>query len=297
MVSPEPDGAIARTRTSTIGLMPTRVRALLFASHPGPCAVVTVVSVALGVSLGYSPLRLALLAAMVLCGQLSIGWSNDWIDSARDAAVHRADKPIARGAISRSAVRTAAFLAVAASILLGFPLGPIAAVGNVVCLAAGWSYNLGLKSTVFSVLPYVVFFGLLPAVATLGQPNPRFAAPWVLVAGALLGVAAHLTNVLPDLADDRRTGVRGLPHLLGSRVSGLIAFACLAVVGFLLAVSPAFPPPLLGIIGLIAALGIAIAGTVLVVLERNTRTLMRLVMAGALVDVALLALSGQALVA
>jgi 4-hydroxybenzoate polyprenyltransferase len=42
-------------------------------------------------------------------------------------------------------------------------------------------------------------------------------AAWVLAAGALLGVGAHLLNVLPDLADDEATGVRGLPHRLGER--------------------------------------------------------------------------------
>jgi 1,4-dihydroxy-2-naphthoate octaprenyltransferase len=35
----------------------------------------------------------------------------------------------------------------------------------------------------------------------------------------LLGVAAHLANVLPDLNEDAATGVRGLPHRLGAKVT------------------------------------------------------------------------------
>ena len=46
-------------------------------------------------------------------------------------------------------------------------------------------------------------------------------------AGALLGVGAHLVNVLPDLADDAATGVRGLPHRLGARRSSVLAAAVL----------------------------------------------------------------------
>jgi 4-hydroxybenzoate polyprenyltransferase len=49
----------------------------------------------------------------------------------------------------------------------------------------------------------------------------------VLVTGALLGVGAHLLNVLPDLADDEATGVRGLPHRLGARVVRWLAPAVL----------------------------------------------------------------------
>ena len=40
--------------------------------------------------------RVALVTAAVLCGQLSIGWSNDLVDLARDRAVGRRDKPLAR---------------------------------------------------------------------------------------------------------------------------------------------------------------------------------------------------------
>ena len=80
--------------------MANKATALLLASHPGPTLVVTVVATLLGVGLGYSPGRLAVLALAILLGQLSIGWSNDWLDAARDAAVHRTGKPAAQGAIS-----------------------------------------------------------------------------------------------------------------------------------------------------------------------------------------------------
>lgn len=268
---------------------------LLLASHPGPSAVVTVVATGLGFGLGYPPLRLLLLALAILLGQLSIGWSNDWLDAARDRQVHRPDKPAARGQIPLSTVRAAAFVALAlglvATALLGFP----ALAAHSVALAGGWAYNLGLKHTAFSAVPFAVSFALLPAIGTLGQEEPAWPAPWVLAAGALLGIAAHITNVLPDLADDARTGIRGLPHRLGARSSGLLAFGCLGFATVLITAGPGLPPAPALLAGLAIGIGAAIAGVVLLFRRSPTRLLMQLIMTCALVDVAMLVLAGQSI--
>jgi 4-hydroxybenzoate polyprenyltransferase len=101
----------------------------------------------------------------------------------------------------------------------------VAGLVNLTCVAAGWAYNLGLKSTVWSWLPYAVAFGGLTVfVALVGGALPPW---WWPVGGALLGVGAHLLNVLPDLDDDAATGVRGLPHRLGRRWIAPVATAVL----------------------------------------------------------------------
>lgn len=273
--------------------MAKKVLSLLLASHPGPTVVVTVIAALLGLGLGYPPGRLVLLALAILCGQLSIGWSNDWLDAARDRAVERSDKPAARGDVSVAVVRAAAFVALAAAMLLTLPLGPAALAAHVVAIAGGWAYNLGLKSTVYSWLPFAVSFGILPAIATLGQEQPALPQWWVFAAGALLGVAAHVTNVLPDLEDDARTGISGLPHRLGARVSGLLAFAALAVATLLITFGPGLPVRPLLIAGLLIGLGAAVTGVVLLLRRTPTRLLMQLIMTCAIVDVAMLALAGQ----
>ncbi|MGJ4843499.1 UbiA family prenyltransferase [Leifsonia sp. Le1] len=270
-----------------------KVTALLLASHPGPTVVVTVVATVLGASLGYPPGRLAVLALAILLGQLSIGWSNDWLDAARDAQVERADKPAARGAIGVVTVRTAAFVALVAAVLVTLVLGPLAAIAHVVAIAGGWAYNLGLKATAVSFLPFAVSFGILPAIVTLGLEPPRLAAAWVVAAGALLGVAAHVTNVLPDLADDDRTGIRGLPHRMGAVPSGLLAFACLAAASVLIAFGPGWPPRIPLLIGLAIGIVIAVTGVVLLLRRSPTRLLMQLIMGCAVVDVVMLAFAGQ----
>lgn len=275
--------------------MATKPISLLLASHPGPTIVVTVVAVGLGIGLGYPPGRLGILALAILLGQLSIGWSNDWLDAARDREVDRADKPAARGDIPVPVVRASAFAALVLALGVTAVLGFGALIAHAVAIAGGWAYNLGLKSTPASFVPFAVSFGLLPAIATLGQDQPAWPAPWVLAAGALLGVAAHVTNVLPDLADDARTGIRGLPHRLGARTSGLVAFACLGVATVLITFGPGLPVRPLLVAGLIIGAAAVVAGVVLLLRRSPTRRLMQLIMTCAIVDVVMLALAGQSI--
>ena len=279
--------------------MPTRPIALALSTHPGPAAAVTVIATALGIGIGLEPWRVVLLALAVLFNQASVGLSNDWIDAARDTAVGRSDKPVARGWISAVAVQRAAFVCAALAVLLMVPLGVAATVAHVVFIASAWAYNLGLKSTLFSVLPYIVSFGILPAIVTLALPlpQPRGAAGWAIALGALLGVAAHFANVLPDLDDDRATGVAGLGHRLGGRATGLVTCLALAAASVVAFAGPSGGVTVLQWIGLVLTLLIALAGALLVVTRPPGRLLFQLIIAAALVNVVVLAFAGPRLLA
>ena len=276
--------------TSSTVRDPLRAQApgLARACHPGPAIAVTVVLTAYGVSAGLSPARVVLIAATLLAGQLSIGWSNDLIDAARDRSVGRTDKPLATGELSTTTARLACVLAVLATVVLSLSCGLVAGLLHLGCVAAGWAYNLGLKATVFSWLPYAVAFGGYPIVVTLAEPGAG-PPPWfVPAAGALLGVGAHLVNVLPDLADDEATGVRGLPHRLGYRRASLLAVANLAVATVLLVFGVADAVP-----GAVLALVLAtVAALVGLTLVARGRMPFRAAIGIALVDVLLLVLAG-----
>jgi 4-hydroxybenzoate polyprenyltransferase len=171
-----------------------------------------------------------LVTTAVFTGQLSIGWSNDYLDAERDRVVHRSDKPVAAGAVAPRVAGAAAMVAVILTVPLSAALGWAGGAAALVIVLCGWLYNLGLKATALSWLPYAIAFGMLPAVATLAASPPRWPAAWALTAAALLGVAAHLANALPDLREDVATGVRGLPHRLGIRGTALTAAAILLAV-------------------------------------------------------------------
>jgi 4-hydroxybenzoate polyprenyltransferase len=274
------------------------IRGLWGSTHPGPTLVVTALALALGIAVGLDPWRLVLLASAVFAGQLSIGLSNDAIDAPRDREVGRTDKPVARGDVTERTAWIAAIgtlvIALALSAVLG--IGMLAA--HAIFLASAWSYNAWLKSTAFSIVPFLVSFGIFPSLATLAAPDPRVAAPWGWIAGAALGAAVHLTNVLPDLDDDRRTGVRGLPHRIGPRASAVVAAAGIVVGAFAALVggsggSLAQVSPLSWVF-FGAVVLVAVATAVLALVRPPTRNLFRLVMLAALLLAAQLVATGGA---
>ena len=277
------------------------VPALWRSTHPGPTLVVTGLALALGVAVGLEPWRLALLTLSVFAGQVSIGLSNDVIDASRDRAVGRADKPIARGEVSERLAWVCALGAVAVALVLAAPLGFGMLAAHAVFLASAWAYNAGLKATVFSIVPFLVSFGIFPSLATLALPDPRVTAGWGWIAGAALGAAVHLTNVLPDLDDDERTGVRGLPHRIGARASAVIAAVGIVVgAGAVLLGSSGgdlVEVSLLGWVFFVAVLAAAVATAVIALVRPPTRVLFRLVMLAALLLAAQLVATGGSVAA
>jgi 4-hydroxybenzoate polyprenyltransferase len=276
--------------TASHGEAPTSVAGsaplpLLRAAHLGPTVAVTLLTALLATGQGLDPGRTALVTAAVFTGQLTIGWVNDLADLRRDVAVGRQDKPLASGEVSVRAVQVALGAAATATIVLSLATGwrsVLVHLGLVV--GSGQAYNLGLKSTAWSWAPYAVAFGSLPAVVTLAGPDPAWPPWWLMAAGSLLGVAAHFLNVLPDLADDASTGVRGLPHRLGEARSRFAA--TLLLVG-------ASVVALLGRDGGVTAWTWVVAALVLVLalvsLRARGRTPFRAAVAIALLDVVLVA--------
>lgn len=282
---------------------PSTVRLLFASSHPGPTVTVTVLAAVIAAAVGHPWWLVLLVALAVVAGQLSIGLANDWIDADRDRAVGRSDKPVARGLIAVGTVRTAAVATAAVAVLLSIALGPVAAVAHVVLVAAGWAYDAGLKRTIWSVVPFVVAFGLLPVVSVAAGADGAWPAWWAIATGAVFGVAIHCTNVLPDLLDDEATGVRGFPHRLGLRGAGVLAFGALVVAaglvlgGQLGGGGTGVPGAVLAVVGALVVVVLAAVGIRLVVAGRPTRALFRLVIASSLVLVVELGLAGARLVA
>jgi 4-hydroxybenzoate polyprenyltransferase len=261
---------------------------LVRACHPEPTAAVTALAATLAGATGANPLAVA---AAFLSGQLSVGWSNDWVDAARDREVGRSDKPTVAG-LPVETVRTAALLAMVACIPLSLLLGPRAGAAHLVAVASAWLYNARLKATVLSVAPYALSFGLVPSVITLSAAGHHVAPWWATAAGALLGVGAHGANVLPDLDDDLATGVHGLPHRLGRGPTTVLSGLALLVATVLLAVGPgasALGVLAMGLSVVVFGVGLAAART------PGSRAAFLSVIAVAAIDVGLLVSRGASL--
>ncbi|MFP7833039.1 UbiA family prenyltransferase [Marisediminicola sp. LYQ134] len=277
--------------------MSSTIGALARATHPGPTVVVTLVTVVLAIGVGLEPWRIGVLGIAMLLGQASVGISNDWIDADRDRTVGRTDKPVATGAVSAAVARSTAIGAAIVAVAASLPLGVLATVAHTVFIASAWLYNAGLKRTLASLVPYLVSFGLLPAIVTLSLAQPAWPGAWALGVGAALGAAAHFANVLPDLDDDRRTGVRGLPHLLGARTTGTLTWIALLASATLALAGPSDGAPVAVVVGFGVLVGIAAVGLTLALTRPPSRTQFRLIMLAALVTVGMLALVGDRLVA
>lgn len=277
--------------TSSPGLL----RGLARSCHPVPTMAVTLISCALTALAGNAAPRVVLVSAAVLAGQLSIGWSNDAIDAERDRSTRRADKPVAVGAVPAPVVVRAAGVALVVAVVLAVSLGARAGAAALVIVVAGWAYNCGVKATIWSWAPYAIAFGALPAVATLARPDHQFPAAWAVTAGALLGVAAHLANVAPDLADDMATGVRGFPHRLGRRGTGVLGPTLLAgaATAVYVGAGPSFSPWRL--VALAVSLSAAVAAAVIAMRAEQGRRYFLATIVAAGLDVVMFALSGHRL--
>lgn len=221
------------------------VTLLARACHPEPTLAVTTLTALLAYDAGASMGRALLVVAAVFTGQLSIGWSNDLVDYRRDRLVERPDKPLATGALAIATVRAAVAVALGACVVLSLLCGWRSGLTHLVLgVGSGWAYNLGLKRTAVSWVPYAVAFGTLPAVVWLALPSTPLPPWWLMAAGALLGVGAHIVNALPDLADDAATGVHGLPHRLGQRRSQVLASVVLLAASSVVVLGPGGRPAL-----------------------------------------------------
>jgi 4-hydroxybenzoate polyprenyltransferase len=198
--------------------------------------------------------------------QLCIGVVNDVVDLPADAAA-KPHKPLVRGVVSRS---TATIIGVG---LGAIGLGAAATINlptlglDALALGAGLSYDLGLRRTALSWVPWSAGMAVLPleGYASVGSIPSRLLA--LIPLSGLIAVGLHFANALPDIDGDRDAGRRSLPVLAGvkgSRWAGPVSLAAAGV----LAVALAGP---LGQAGLVFFGGIAalIAGVVAVTVTRS----------------------------
>jgi 4-hydroxybenzoate polyprenyltransferase len=206
---------------------------LLRTSHLGPTLLVTLVSYLLAIPL-WQPASSLLIALAVFTGQLCVGWTNDLADEDDDRRHHRMNKPIATGDIKAQTVISATYISLALCVVLSL-FGPLGIRGGLVHLlgvGSGISYNFYFKKIWLSPLPYLVAFAALPSCIVLSKKST--VPLWLISAGAIFGIAAHFSNVVKDMEEDRATQILGAPQMLGTRMSLLISGISLVAIALIL---------------------------------------------------------------
>ena len=198
------------------------LRGFITATHFGPTVLVVTISFFLS-RLQYSVSDALQIAIAILAGQCVVGWTNDVVDLPLDSPAARSNKPLVAGSVTTKQLRIAISIALLAALLLSLrsPLGVIGTVVHALLLLSATAYNLYLKKTVLSVLPYVISFGGLPwAVYLSAGKNPPL---WLVLGFIFISSSFHFLNVVKDLETDVAQGVLGLPQQVGRTASLLIA--------------------------------------------------------------------------
>lgn len=243
----------------------TTIRAYVDLPHPWAVLVVMLATALFGLLAtgGHpNPLRYALLLASMFGGQVAIGALNEYRDRDLDARARRR-KPIPDGLISPRVALGITLGGLAVMVLAGAALGPASLALACLGTGAGLAYDLGLKRTAWSWLPYLVALPLLPAWVwvSLDRLDARLLLLYPL--GALMALAVHLAQSLPDAESDRAAGMGGLAARLGRGRAFLLAWGAaaaaageVALAGWLLSPRPlpALAASLVVLAGLIAVI-------------------------------------------
>jgi 4-hydroxybenzoate polyprenyltransferase len=103
---------------------------------------------------------------------------------------------------------------------------------------------------------------LIPTYAASTLPGHPAPSRLVTAAAALVGLGAHFANVLPDLAGDEATGVRGLPQRVATRwgpgVVRATALVLLLAASVLLVLAASDARRWVAISGLVAAIALGV---------------------------------------
>jgi len=212
-----------------------KLKGLLKASHFGPTLIVTAISFAFGVHYWWEG-PAYVIAFGVFTGQLVVGWSNDLYDFDDDLKHQRTKKPLVSELITKQYLQKWLRFMVPFSFVANL-LGPLGIKGGLVYMlgiACGVAYNFYFKFNLLSPLPYAIAFAALPSSVAISKDiNPTM---WMLLGGALFGMAAHFINVIKDMKEDQASGIKGLPQRLG-RTKSITAAAVLIALGAAILIS------------------------------------------------------------
>ena len=169
-------------------------------------------------------------AAIMLLVQFSISALNEWADADLDRRAGR-QRPIPLGLVSPgAALRVAVACAVGAFLLCVLAdLGTVGLLLVGVGTACGWAYDLWLKASPLSVVPFAIAFPLMPFWIGLLAGRPLSSLLLLFLGGSPLAAAIHLADAIPDRDRDRAAGLKTLAVTLGKPGADMAAVGLLLV--------------------------------------------------------------------
>ena len=166
----------------------------------------------------------------MLLVQFSISALNEWADADLDREAGRR-RPIPLGLVSPRAALTVAVLCAVGAFLLSTlaSFGTVALLLVGIGLACGWAYDLRLKATPLSFLPFAIAFPLMPFWIGLLAGRPASTLGVLFLGGSPLAAAIHLADAIPDREGDQAAGLQTLAVALRQPGAELVAVGLLLV--------------------------------------------------------------------
>jgi len=254
-----------------------RARGYVRLIHPFPVAMNAVAAVAFALLAvhGWPGARaILLIAAAIIGSQATVGVVNDLRDRDLDA-VAKPEKPLVSG---RATVRGAACVGVVALIMAlvaGAALGRLSLLFVLAMTAAGLVYDLWLKRTAVSFLPYIFGLPILPIWAWICVRDAPSRLWLTYPLGVLVGFGLHLANALPDAERDAAGGVRGIVQVVGTRVALILCLTSFALTILIVAALTAARRDVAVIIMISGAAALLLGAAASTMMGQTMRTLQR----------------------
>lgn len=191
--------------------------------HPLPSVAMTLTALVLSLPLNitYSLDKFLAFGLIILLENFIVGLVNDLRDFPYDLEV-KPYKPLVAGSITSFEAKMllvvffivlfVAFTAFNFAIDLIFLLG----------LGCGLSYDLLLKNTPFSFVPYAIAMPTLAIAARLVNGNFPVLLLWIYPLGALMSLALHLTNQMNKAEESNKSGEHNLLQIIGVKNGQLL---------------------------------------------------------------------------
>ena len=200
--------------------------------HPVPSLLTTAAAAGFAWIFGIGPgdRRFWSITAIMLLVQFSISALNEWSDADLDRKAGRR-RPIPVGLVSRETALTVAVVCAVGAFLLCVlsNLGPLALLLVGVGTACGWAYDLWLKPTPLSFVPFAIAFPLMPFWIGVLAGRPLTSLVSLFIGGGPLATAIHLADAIPDRERDRAAGLTTLAVVLGKPAGELFAAGLLLI--------------------------------------------------------------------
>ena len=244
-----------------------RLAGLVRLVHPFPSLLDGLATAALALVAGAAAPDAIRLGVAMTALQFGIGAVNDFRDAPADA-LGKPAKPIPSGLVPPWLATAVAIGAVSAGISLSVPSGWGTVAIALAGLAVGLSYDLWLKGTAWSWLPFALGIPLLPVYAWYGATGsvpPAFAI--LIPAAVAAGAALAIGNARADAERDAESGVESIATALGPGRAWAVQIAILAAVGIVAVASAAVAGATIGQLVLIG--GAALVPVLAAVASRN----------------------------